>query len=168
MFQSPRSGKNRQEKRRHKRNILNHNKLQTSLIFRVFATNFALGGLHVSYERHFVKKIQHLFSFHAAFHQTYRWCFPDAFICRKIILKWKRCDYSIPLAFFHLRTETISNRGVSEMNERLIFLLFLEASTNMLIQQKVKAHQIEWIWWAFTKNVVPTWTRDNTFLRLVL
>ena len=35
------------------------NELQTSLIFRVFATNFAVGDLHASYERHFVKKIQH-------------------------------------------------------------------------------------------------------------
>ena len=43
------------------RNTFNNNKLQTSLIFRVFATNFAVGDLHASYERHFVKKIQHLF-----------------------------------------------------------------------------------------------------------
>lgn len=31
------------------------------------------------------------------------------------------------------------------MNERLIFLLFWKAKQDMLIQQKVKAHQIEWI-----------------------
>ncbi len=41
------------------RNTFNNNKLQTSLIFRVFATNFAVGDLHASYESHFVKKIQH-------------------------------------------------------------------------------------------------------------
>ena len=124
MLQSQKNGKNRQEKRHHERNTFNHNKLQTSLIFRVFATNFALGCLHASYERHFVKKIQYLFAFHAAFHPSYKWCFPDVFLNIKIILKWKRCDYSIPLALFHLWTGTISNRGVSEMNERLIFLLF--------------------------------------------
>ena len=87
MLQSQKNGKNRQEKRHHERNTFNHNKLQTSLIIRVFATNFALGGLHASYERHFVKKIQHLFSFHAAFHQTYRCCSADTFMSRKIILK---------------------------------------------------------------------------------
>ena len=87
MLQSQKNGKNRQEKRHHKRNAFNHNKLQTSLLIRIFATNFALGGLHASYERHFVKKIQHLFSFHAAFHSSYKWCFPDAFLNRKIILK---------------------------------------------------------------------------------
>ena len=44
---------------RNKRNTLNNNKLQTSLIFSVFATNFAAGDLYASSERHFVKKIQH-------------------------------------------------------------------------------------------------------------
>ena len=44
---------------RNKRNTLNINKLQTSLIFRVFATNFAVGDLYASFERHFVKIIQH-------------------------------------------------------------------------------------------------------------
>ena len=44
---------------RNKRNTLNINKLQTSLIFSVFATNFAAGDLYASSERHFVKKIQH-------------------------------------------------------------------------------------------------------------
>ena len=87
MLQSQKNDKNRQEKRHHERNTFNHNKLQTSLIIRVFATNFDVGCLHASYERHFVKKIQHLFSFHAAFHLSYKWCFPDAFLNRKIILK---------------------------------------------------------------------------------
>ena len=57
MLQSPKSGKNTNEKRRHKYNTFNNNKLRKSLKIRVFATNFALGGLHASYERHFVKKI---------------------------------------------------------------------------------------------------------------
>ena len=70
MLQSPKSGKNTNEKRRHKYNTFNNNKLRKSLKIRVFATNFALGGLHASYERHFVKKIQHLFSFHTAY-QSY-------------------------------------------------------------------------------------------------
>ena len=50
---------------RTKRNMFNNNELQTSLIFGVFATNFAVGCKYASYERLFVKKIQHLFSFHA-------------------------------------------------------------------------------------------------------
>ena len=58
MLQSPKISKNRKEKSCHKRNILNDNKLQTSLISRVFVTNFDVGDLHASYERHFVKKIQ--------------------------------------------------------------------------------------------------------------
>ena len=60
MLQSPKSGKNRKEKRRLKRNKFNHNELWNFLKIRVFATNFAVGDLHASYERLFVKKIQHL------------------------------------------------------------------------------------------------------------
>ena len=41
--------------------MFHDNALRTSLIFGVFATNNAAGGLHASFERHFVKKIQHLF-----------------------------------------------------------------------------------------------------------
>ena len=58
MLQSPKISKNRKEKSCLKRNILNDNKLQTSLISRVFATNFDVGDLHASFERLFVKKIQ--------------------------------------------------------------------------------------------------------------
>ena len=65
MLQSLKSGKNRKEKRRHDCNVLNNSELQTLFIFRVFATNFALGCFDASYERHFVKKIQHLLSFRA-------------------------------------------------------------------------------------------------------
>ena len=54
---SPRKGKKWNEKKRTKRNMFNDNELQTSLISRVFATNFAVGCFHASYERHFVKKI---------------------------------------------------------------------------------------------------------------
>ena len=42
------------------------------LITRVFATNFVVGGLHASYERHFVKKIQHLFLFNTSYHRDYK------------------------------------------------------------------------------------------------
>ena len=56
---SLRKGKKGNEKMRINRNTFNNNKLQTLLIFRVFATNFAVGDLYASYERHFVKKIQH-------------------------------------------------------------------------------------------------------------
>ena len=42
-----------------KRKTININELQTSLIFSVFATNFAVGDLYASFERHFVKIIQH-------------------------------------------------------------------------------------------------------------
>ena len=65
MHQSPKSGKNTKEKRRLKCNKFNHNELWNFLKIRVFATNFAVGDLHASYERLFVKKIQHLYSFHA-------------------------------------------------------------------------------------------------------
>ena len=60
MLQSPKSDKNRREEKCHICNILNSNNLQTSLKIRVFATNFAVGCFHASYERLFVKKIQHL------------------------------------------------------------------------------------------------------------
>ncbi len=71
MLQLLKSGKNRKEKRQNKRNILNNRELQTLLIFRVFATNFALGCFDASYERLFVKKIQHLLSFRATCHRFY-------------------------------------------------------------------------------------------------
>ena len=59
MLQSTKNGKNKQEKRRRRCNIHNNNGLQTLLIIRIFATHFAVGCFHASYERHFVKKIQH-------------------------------------------------------------------------------------------------------------
>ena len=65
MGQSPRKGEKWNEKMRTKRNTFNNNELQTSLIFGVFATNFAVGCKYASYERLFVKKIQHLVTFHA-------------------------------------------------------------------------------------------------------
>ena len=65
MLQSPKSGKNKKEKRRFVYNAFNDNELWNLLIIRVFATNFAVGDLHASYERLFVKKIQHLYFFHA-------------------------------------------------------------------------------------------------------
>ena len=61
MLQSPKSAKNTKEKRRFACNKFNNNELRKSLKIRVFATNFAVGCFHASYERHFVKKIQHLF-----------------------------------------------------------------------------------------------------------
>ena len=69
MLQSPKSGKNGNEKRRVKHNAFNTKQLQTSLIIRIFATNFDVGCFHASFERHFVKKIQHYFSFDAAYTQ---------------------------------------------------------------------------------------------------
>ena len=60
MLQSKKNGKITNEKRRIKRNNLNDNRLLTSLKIGVFATNFEVGDLHAGYERHFVKKIQHL------------------------------------------------------------------------------------------------------------
>ncbi|PNP92363.1 hypothetical protein BFS16_11040 [Hoylesella timonensis] len=59
MLQSQKSGKNRKEKRWVFCNILNNNELQTLLITRVFANNFEVGCKYASYERHFVKIIQH-------------------------------------------------------------------------------------------------------------
>ena len=65
MLQPPRKGEKWNEKMWTKCNMFSNNNLQTSLIIRVFATNFAVGCKYASYERRFVKKIQHLFSFHA-------------------------------------------------------------------------------------------------------
>ena len=59
MLQSPKGGKIAKEKRLHKYNTFNNNKLRKLLKIRVFATNFAVGCFYASYERHFVKKIQH-------------------------------------------------------------------------------------------------------------
>ena len=80
------NGKNRNEKSCLKRNILKDNKLQTSLISRVFATNFEVGNLHASFERHFVKKIQHLRLLYVAYQQFDKCCFLVAFGCMNIIL----------------------------------------------------------------------------------
>ena len=55
-------------------NVFNSNELQKLLIIRVFATNFDVGYLHASYERHFVKKIQHLLSIHSAYYQFNKRC----------------------------------------------------------------------------------------------
>ena len=68
MLQSLRKSKNANEKRQLLHNILNNSRLQTSLISRVFATHFEVGGLHASYERHFVKKIQQQLSYHIVCH----------------------------------------------------------------------------------------------------
>ena len=59
MLQSQKSGKIAKEKRWLNYNTFNNNKLRKSLKIRVFATNFAVGCFHASYERHFVKKIQY-------------------------------------------------------------------------------------------------------------
>ena len=61
MFQRTKIGKNGKKKKGDNRNTFHDNALRISLIFGVFATNSAAGGLHASFERHFVKKIQHLF-----------------------------------------------------------------------------------------------------------
>ena len=61
MSQRTKIGKNGKKKKCDNRNTFHDNALRTSLIFGVFATNSAAGGLHASFERHFVKKIQHLF-----------------------------------------------------------------------------------------------------------
>ena len=53
------NGKIRKEKKPVNDNILNNTELQTLLIIRVFATNFAVGRFYANYERRFVKKIQH-------------------------------------------------------------------------------------------------------------
>ena len=71
MLQSPKGGKIAKEKRRYKHNNLNSNELWKSLKIRVFATNFAVGCFHASYERLFVKYFLNLLSFHRAFHQYY-------------------------------------------------------------------------------------------------
>ena len=56
-----RKGKNGNKRKWFNHNSLCNNRLWNSLKISVFATNFAVGCFYVSYERHFVKKIQHLF-----------------------------------------------------------------------------------------------------------
>ena len=90
MLQSPKGGKNTKEKRRYKYNILNNNKLRKSLKIRVFATNFAVGCFHASYERLFVKKIQHLFSFNTTWYQFCKRSFIRVFPCKNILHKCKK------------------------------------------------------------------------------
>ncbi len=60
-------------------NVFDSNELQKLLKIRVFATNFDVGCLHASYERHFVKKIQHLLSFHFTYYQFYKHCLIGVF-----------------------------------------------------------------------------------------
>lgn len=47
------------------------------LIFRVFATHFEVGDFDESYERHFVKNIQHLFFFLATYYRPVQRMFFD-------------------------------------------------------------------------------------------
>ena len=88
------------------RNMFNNNKLQTSLIFSIFATNFAVGCFYASFERHFVKKIQHYFSFDAAYTQFLLWCFLRGFCrCRNVVLKAGSINYhrNIIIKFYEIR-----------------------------------------------------------------
>ena len=59
MLEPPKSGKESNEKKMFTYNAHNNNELWTSLKISVFATNFAVDGFYESFERHFVKKIQH-------------------------------------------------------------------------------------------------------------
>ena len=80
------------------RNIVNIKQLWILLIFRVFATHFEVGDFHASFERHFVKKIQHLFSFHAACCQYYSSCFLAVIWCWNFVLQCKSSEQ--PLCSF--------------------------------------------------------------------
>ena len=71
MLQPTKSGKNVNEKSWYLRNVHNNKELQNFLITRVFATHFAVGYFYASFERLFVKKIQHLFFSKSAFHSFY-------------------------------------------------------------------------------------------------
>ena len=77
------------------------------LIFRVFATYFEVGDFHASFEGHFVKKIQHLFSFHAACCQYYSSCFWAVIWCWNFVLQCKSSEQ--PLCSFVL--EIWNNNG---------------------------------------------------------
>ena len=61
MLQRTKIGKNGKKKKGNNRKVFNNNALRKSLISGVFVTNNVAGGLHASFERRFVKKIQHLF-----------------------------------------------------------------------------------------------------------
>ena len=70
------------------RNVFNSKELEKSLKIRVFATNFAVGCLHANFERHFVKKIQHLLFFHFTYYQFNKHCLIGIFLllkCRSLM-----------------------------------------------------------------------------------
>ena len=60
-------------------NVFDSNELQKYLKIRVFASNFAVGCLHASYERLFVKKIQHLLFFQTTYYQFNIHCLMGVF-----------------------------------------------------------------------------------------
>ena len=100
---------------RTKRNMFNNNELQTSLIFSVFATNFAVSCKYASYERYFVKKIQHLFSF-----QTTGWklkSFPPTWpswgvLCLFLQRVYVLSDKVSSQQFCSFRTALSFNKGI--------------------------------------------------------
>lgn len=80
--------------------MLNNNGLQKSLKIRVFSTNFAVGCQYASYERHFVKKIQHLFLIHRAYLPFYKSCFDTVFFVVKISSFNERVGHCLQKVFW--------------------------------------------------------------------
>ena len=118
MLQRTKIGKNGKKKKEDSRNTFYHNALRTSLIFGVFATNSAAGGLHASFERHFVKKIQHLFneetylSLSTSFVPLVGW-----FSC----LRLRRSEGTLPMTYLE-RTNTNSLGSFCHFRLRAILM----------------------------------------------
>ena len=94
------NGKNGSENKLFSHNEFNINDLWKLLIFSVFATHFAVGCFYASYERHFVKKIQNLFSsIKGVHHQFYQRCFMIEFHRRIMTIGW---FYKLALLDFEL------------------------------------------------------------------
>ena len=89
MLQPPKIDKNRKEKSWRWCNIHNNNELQNFLITRVLATHFAVGCFYASFERLFVKKIQHLYVLLVAYNRCYIRYLISVFSCQNITLQWK-------------------------------------------------------------------------------
>ena len=88
--------------------MFNNNRLQTSLITCVFATNFAVGCFHASFEKHFVKKIQHLIFFLEAYQilEKFR-CFFSSYELECDHIAWLFADAK--MAFYLQKQETFKH-----------------------------------------------------------
>ena len=111
-------------------NILNSSVLWTSLIFSVFATNSVVGCLHASYERYFIKKIQH---FCALKEQERNDTSPTPFALTARPLVNYRLPMALPWAIFLLGL-----RPVIALNQGCCFLQRMNRTITFFTTNKTK------------------------------